>query len=624
MELIGRVIAGRYHVEELLGGGGMAVVYRAHCRYLQRDVTIKILRPQYSDDADFVERFRREAQAVARLSHPNIVNVFDVGQDGIIHYIVMEYIDGITLKRYIREKGPLAPVEAVDIARQICAALVHAHASGIVHRDIKSGNILIAKDGRVKVTDFGIARSTTDVTVTQTGTIVGSVHYISPEQARGEPASFQSDLYSVGVVLFEMLAGRLPYEGESPIAVAMKHMGDQPPSLSKLNPAVSPELEMVVRRAMAKDRARRYASAEEMLEDLKTVLIGQISEQTKKLMLDENPTMVLPREELKQVLGKQQAAREKKNKRKLWGGLAILVTLLILGGAGFFLLLPKTVEVPDLTNLTVEEAEQRLKPAHLQLEVLGREYSDTIAENRIISQREKPGTEVREGQTIGVIVSVGVEKVDVPDLSGQDKEDARLALEKAGLALGTIDYQYSDEYEKDTVISQNPAAGEQVPRQTAVNLVVSKGKKPVLLKMPNVTGLSLTAARAALEAMGLKVPEENITQEASTDFFPGTVISQEPQPGTETEKGSSVKLKVSAGPGPQPQQISISVNIPGAGEPHQVSIKVVDNKSPEGRQEFIGSGTGGSTLVVPIRYYGKAKALIFIDGQKSEEQELTP
>lgn len=622
MELIGRVIAGRYHIEELLGGGGMAVVYRAHCRYLQRDVTIKILRPQYSDDADFVERFRREAQAVARLSHPNIVNVYDVGQDGIIHYIVMEYIDGITLKKYIRDKGPLEPVEAVDIARQICAALIHAHGSGIVHRDIKSGNILIAKDGRVKVTDFGIARSTTDVTVTQTGTIVGSVHYISPEQARGEPASFQSDLYSVGVVLFEMLAARLPYEGESPIAVAMKHMGDQPPPLSKLNPAVSPELEMVVRRAMAKDRDRRYQSAAELLEDLKTVLIGQISEKTRQMMLDENPTVVIQRQELP-VVDNRKSQREGK-KRKIWPWLAAALALLVLGLAGYLLALPRTVEVPDLTNLTVAEAEQRLKPARLQLEVLGKEYSDTIAEDRIISQREKPGMEVREGQTIGVTLSRGVEKVTVPDLSGQTLEEATLALAQTGLAMGTTEEQYSDEFEKNTIIAQEPAAGTEVPRQTAIKFIISKGKKPVLLKMPNVTGLSLSAARAALEAMGLKVPDAAVIQEASTDFFPGTVIGQEPQPGLEVEKGSSVKLKVSAGPGPQPQQISISVSIPGAGEPHSVSIKVVDNKSPEGRQEFIGSGTGGSTLVVPIRYYGKARALILIDGQQVEEQELTP
>ncbi|MDN5363642.1 MAG: eukaryotic-like serine/threonine-protein kinase [Eubacteriales bacterium] len=621
--MIGRIIGNRYEILEQLGEGGMSLVYKARCTLLNRTVTIKILRPEFTGDQEFVNRFRREAQAVAKLSHPNIVSVYDVGEDNGIYYIVMEYVEGKTLKEVIREEGPLSPQRAVAIAEQICLALEHAHENGIVHRDIKPHNILISRDGRVKVTDFGIARAVSSATVTQAGTVLGSVHYFSPEQARGEVTGTYSDLYSLGVVMYEMVTGRVPFDGETPVAIALKHIQEQPVPPSALNPQVTPELEKVILRAMDKNLDRRYRSAREMLADLKTVLSGRIDERTRALPVPPpaEETRVLTPEE---YLRMQEENQPKKKKMRRGAKIAlILAGILFFVGLGIalnLLLAVPDVVVPDVRGMTLDQAERILEERGLRALVIDQQYSSEVPAGQVISQVPEPGRKVKKGRTVNLVLSKGVETVSVPDVRGKEVQYARFALEDRGFKV-EITYEFSDTVPQDRVIDQAPEPGSWVEKGSTVTLTVSKGKEPKFVTVPDLVGRTLEEAKKLLEDLGLSLNDE-IGRQSSDEYFKDRVISQEPAAGTQLQEGEAVKVTVSNGPGPEKKEARIWVKNPDSNF-HTISIFVIDSrgKTEVYRKTF---APGEEDQVTVVYYGGNARYEVWQDDKPTDQKGTLP
>lgn len=626
MNFIGKILGKRYEIVEQLGGGGMALVFRAHDNYLHREVTVKILRPQYTGDADFVERFRREAQAVASLSHPNTVSVYDVGEEDGIHYIVMEYIEGRNLKEIIREHGRLSQREAVDFARQICLGLDHAHKKGIIHRDVKPHNILVTKEGRVKVTDFGIARAVTASTVTQAGTIIGSVHYIAPEQVKGESGGFRSDIYSVGVVLYEMVTGRLPFEGDTPIAMALKHIQEEPPAPSLLNPEISPELEKVILRAMAKHPEQRYDSAWEMAEDLRTVLAGEISDETRIMSLTDSPTMILPPVDGR---GKTDGPQKPKGSKKRWVFAIIALVLLGLLGGGLLALSTvfnvKEVQLPNLVGQTEDSAKSQLSSLNLQM-VPDRQNSDEQPEGKIIRQDPGAYEMVKEGRTINVTVSLGPTLYDVPDVKGKTLDEAISAIRSSQMAEGETTKEYDETVPEGTVIEQNPDPEQnpKMPKGTKIDIIVSKGPELRQVSVPNVIGQSQQDAQTQLTAASLVMVKSG--EVSSDQYFSGTVVSQDPvsSPSQFVQEGSKVYVQVSSGPGPAATEWLLTITIPPDNITHPIKALVYDAKDPNGRVVYEDNVVGGTNVQTPVTTYGSnARYEVYIDGKLSKSKPVS-
>ncbi|MDP9295115.1 MAG: Stk1 family PASTA domain-containing Ser/Thr kinase [Actinomycetota bacterium] len=542
-----RVLGGRYRVETLLGQGGMAEVYRGTDTVLGRAVAIKMLAPQYAKDQSFVDRFRREAQAAARLNQPNVVGVYDTGSDDGIHYIVMEYVEGRTLADFLSRGGRLLPERAIELTEAVCLALTDAHRAGIVHRDIKPGNIMVTRSGEVKVMDFGIARAASAETVTATATVLGTASYLSPEQAQGQPVDARSDIYSLGVVLYEMLTGRVPFTGDSAVAVAYKHVQEQPVPPSQLNPDVSPALESVVMRALAKNPDNRYQSADEFRQDLERLRRGVPVSATPLLpMVDtqvvhrdpaatrvQSPTSVLPPEERRQ--------------RWPW----VLVGLLVLLGvliALFFLgkdLLNKNaneVATPKLVGRTLTDAEAKLKESNLKLGTVTKTPNTSVRPDTVLSQSPAAGTKLTEGSTVSLVVAKPPADVKVPDLvtPGLTQADAETQLQAANLKLGNVTTEASDTVPKNQIISQNPPAGQQVPPGTAVDIVVSKGQS--LVTVPNLTCQPLGQAEAHLKALGLTLAQSGNTSFVDSCPHAGRVASQDPASGAQVAPGTAVTV----------------------------------------------------------------------------------
>ncbi len=559
MLLIGRVLNNRYEIEERLGGGGMAVVYRARDAFLGRPVSIKVLREQFASDADFLERFRREAQAVASLSHPNIVSLYDVGQDGDVHYLVMEYVEGRTLKDRIAHDGPLPARTAVEVARQVLDALEHAHQQQVVHRDIKSHNILLAKSGRVKVADFGIARATNGATLVHTGSIVGSAHYFSPEQARGRAVDERSDLYSAGVVLYEMLTGNVPFQGDSPISVALKHVQEEPPSPRDVNPAVPPDLEKVIKKALAKDPARRYQTVGEFRADLDAWLAGRPVEdgggwedETLVAGPDRAWNVDLPDSRVstdgvaeRRRAGRHNAGRPPAGGRLKLVALAVLAAL-ALAGYGVYLFMSwfqvPVVKVPDVRGIDQVEAGKRLEAAGLRAAVLAQPHSDQPA-GIVIGQKPAPGEEVKRGREVGLTVSRGPEFVTVPDVTGQPRQTAQNLLNIDGFKI-VENSGYHETVPRDYVINQNPSGNSSVKRGSTVFLTISKGPPPPPFGMPDLIGSTLEDALNTLQQLRL-TPRQQARE--LSGFPEGRVARQSPVPGATVREGDAVDLVVSSG-----------------------------------------------------------------------------
>lgn len=561
-----RVLDQRYELLELIGGGGMADVYKAKDLLLDRPVAVKILHDQFKSDTEFTEKFHREAQAAAKLSHPNIVNIYDVGISGDLHYIVMEYVPGKTLKDKIKQEGHLSVDESLRIAKDIASALSHAHANNLVHCDIKPHNILMMPDGSAKVADFGIARAVTESTMTYSGNVVGSVHYFSPEQARGTKVTPKSDVYSLGIVLYEMLTGQLPFTGETPVSVAVKQVQEEPVPVRKLDPSIPPVVEALVSRAMSKDPNMRPTSAEFVREitQAQQMLGTGPSFRAQPGQMDPEATQVLPRVQtpmpgkpVPREAYERQFANDEKEADK--GGddslfhskkfIVGLVAVLVIGFfAGAFMSFGKfwsttEVSVPDVTGKQMAIAEQMLEKEKLRYTVKEEFDTDTPA-GTVISQDPAAGTKVKEDRLVTITVSKGAENMDMPDLTGLSKDDAVAKIEKMGLKVGLVSEKNSDE-SAGTVIETDPKSGSKVTKGDTVDLTISKGPKETKVGVPDVTGDSESKAESELKAAGFSIG--SVTKQASKQAA-GTVISQTPSGGSSVTSGSSVSLVISSGP----------------------------------------------------------------------------
>ena len=499
------ILGNRYQIIRKIGDGGMAFVYEAKDKLLNRTVAVKVLRPEFVDDEEFLKKFKREAEAVASLSHPNIVNVYDVGEDGKVNYIVMEYVDGQNLKDIIKNEGTLDEYTALDITKQIAMALSAAHKKGIVHRDIKPHNILISNEGRiVKVADFGIAKAVTNSTITNVGNIIGSVHYLSPEQAKGNSVNATADLYSLGIVLYEMIIGRVPFVGDSPISIALQHINDDLEFTSDEKVNIPQSVRTIIKKLTEKSSENRYQSAEELIEDIdyveKNIDLDFIKEYDnfatkqvdfKKVELNDNDMEELVEEENNYTNLKSQNKPRRNKKKKVVKEdspktkkklkIILVVLLLILAmqifGIGRFALgflggtnsIEQTIEVPNLTNENLETVNKKLESLGLNV-VIKKGYSDTVEEDCVISQSPNPGTQVSSGDTVTVILSSGPKQDKAPNVVGETLNEAESILIQNNFALGNIKYEYSDRYKQGVVISQSTSG-------TKVNVVVSKGQK---------------------------------------------------------------------------------------------------------------------------------------------------
>jgi len=626
--MINRTLDNRYTILEHIGGGGMADVYRAHDKLLDRSVAVKVLRSQFTNDDEFVTRFRREAQAAARLSHPNIVNIYDVGRDEDIYYIVMEYISGETLKDRIQREGSL-PVElAVRIALEIAEALEHAHQNNLIHCDIKPHNILVTRSGRIKVTDFGIARAVTSATMTHTGTIIGSVHYFSPEQAKGGAIGAKSDIYSLGVVLYEMLTGTVPFIGETPVSIALKHLQEEPKPLREFNVAIPPLVEAVVLKAMAKESEARFVNTTEMIADLKLAQNYLHDDQTRRLSREDFPTQVLPRvtspaqeketmNELEQ--GKQSVNQSRKSKNWLWG----LLLLLLLGFAiGAFLAYGKfwstnEIVVPNVVGKQVEIAQNILTSQNLRVSI-SETFNDKIPAGQIISQYPEAGATVKEQRTITLFVSKGGEITVVPDLRGLNRRDAELQIKNAGLVLGKVDEQFSADAPVDTVIGQNPRPPAQVNKSTPIDLIISKGAGPRKIVLPDFRGSPLSTVNTQLESLKLKLG--TVTEAASDKYPPGTITGQNPGPASEVVEGTTIDLTVAKGAAGAVKRAVVQIAVP-EGSPRQ-AVQIVVTDANGRRVVYENVHKPGDKIEKTVEGVGQVRVQIYINGILLQEQTI--
>ncbi|HEY7667126.1 MAG TPA: Stk1 family PASTA domain-containing Ser/Thr kinase [Actinomycetota bacterium] len=549
-----RVLGGRYRLEARIGSGGMAEVYRGFDTTLNRTVAIKVLLPQFARDAGFVERFRREAQAAARMNQPNIVGVYDSGSDDETQFIVMEFIEGRTLADFMSQGGSLSPMQAVEVAEKICDALAYAHARGVIHRDIKPANIMVTRDGEVKVMDFGIARIVAGPeTAPQTSAVLGTAAYISPEQAQGQGVDGRTDIYSLGAVLYEMLAKRPPFVGDSPVSVAYKQVNETPEPPSAHNPDVPPRLDAVVMRALAKNPANRYQGASEFEDDLKRVRAGQEVEATPLLPVGGEATQVISRQQTAVLPPTGDAPG---GGRKVWLGVLIgILIVAILGGGGYLLATTllsdedgtTPVVVPNVVGLLLDKATERLQDAGLIVGDVTKRASATARVDEVLSQSPVNGETLNEGDPVDLVIAKEVPTVLVPDVTELTLADAQAALRAVKLELGTTTQAPSDTIPVGQIISQSPEAQTEVPEGTEVNVVVSSGTDKVVL--PDVTCLSFGAAKAQLQALGLNVLDGGTVTPNPACPNPNRVASTSPGAGTELDPGASVTLFRNETPG---------------------------------------------------------------------------
>jgi beta-lactam-binding protein with PASTA domain/predicted Ser/Thr protein kinase len=562
--LIGRVFDDRYEVVRKLGSGGFADVYLANDRLLGRQVALKVLSSRYAHDEQFVERFRREASSAAGLNHPNIVQIYDRGEAEGTYYIAMEYLEGRSLKEVIVKYAPLSSELLVSVAVQILEALRFAHRRDVIHRDIKPQNIIIDNDGRVKVTDFGIARAGSASTMTEAGSILGTAHYFSPEQAQGQPVEAASDLYSLGVVMYEMATGGLPFDGENPVSIAMKHVHDPPAAPRSINPLIPENLEAVILRSLGKRPVDRYLTAQAMLDDLKRVQEGQpvvaptgFAEEVTRVMAPVAAAGAAGMAQPTQVRRRPpdlpapiiEPDEEPGRPRSAWPWVLVIILILALAGAAYVILSnwdTGQVElgtVPGVVGLSEAEAMVKVKAAGFNYEKEGVQPSADVAQGDVARQDPQENSKLEKGKVIGVWISSGTGQVDVPNVVGLSEAQAAAKIGAAGLEVASKP-EVNPDQPVGTVLRQNPEANKKVDAGTIVTITVAAATNTV--KVPLLTGMNQTAAVASLNSMTLVA-----TVEAIDSQLPGgTVVDQDPKAGVEVQPNSTVKVFVSNAPAP--------------------------------------------------------------------------
>lgn len=600
--MIGKVLGDRYEIIEQIGGGGMAIVYKAKCHLLNRFVAIKILRSEFLDDEEFIRKFKRESQAAASLSHPNIMNIYDVGveelDDKKIHYIVMEYIKGKTLKEVIKEKASLSFDETINYSIQIGEALRHAHLNHIVHRDIKPQNIMINEDNRVKVTDFGIARAATSSTLTTTSNVLGSVHYFSPEQARGGYTDEKSDIYSLGIVMYEMITGKLPYDGETPISVALKHVQDDIVPPREVDATIPMGLEAIILKCVEKRQSDRYDNVASVLNDLKNIKNHEESSFIVDVDAGDQATRMIPIIKEESVEGMKNTSKTKgknnKKNKKGDGGikmillailLAFLVVSIVFSGwlklQDFFDV--AEVIVPDLRGRLESEAREETEDLGLIFNVRGTATSTEFEPGRVISQSVKANSKVNEGFTIDVVLSEGEDSKRVPGLVNKTYEEAEQLLKDAGLQVGERKYESSDVTPNNVVMRQEPDAFTYLAPGSRVHLIISQGEEIKNVAMPSLIGMDSISARNEILKFDLVVGDVKDEHDETAPL--GKVFWQSYEPGTEVETKTAVDFYVSLGPEeveePEPPVVepdsekSITVRLTPFSDRPQTQIKIV-------------------------------------------------
>jgi eukaryotic-like serine/threonine-protein kinase len=579
------VLGERYQIGGVLGRGGMAEVHRGRDLRLNREVAVKVLRSDLARDPSFQVRFRREAQAAASLNHPAIVAVYDTGEDrtatGATPYIVMEYVEGDTLRDLLRREGRLRPEKAMELAADICGALDFSHRNGIVHRDVKPGNVMITPDGAVKVMDFGIARAISDsaATMTSTAAVIGTAQYLSPEQARGEGVDARSDVYSVGCLLYELVTGAPPFTGDSPVSVAYQHVREDPRLPSSINPAIPPELDAILMKAMAKNPANRYQSAADMRSDLLRAVAGQRVEAT-PVMGDAEKTAIIgapvggygPYDDDRWDDEDEAAARRRR--RRVIAIVAVVGLLLLAGAIALALALSgddgdpaptvQQVQVPQVVGVQQATAEERLTEANLEVgEVTPRTTDDESEVGVVLESTPAPGAEVEEGTEVDLVVGAAPDTIAVPPVVGLSVEDAQDALERAGFT-GSINTEQADSAEPEgTVTAADPESGTSVPPDTAITLTVSDGT----VEIPNVRGQTRAEAIQTLRDAGLT----NITETTveRSDIEPGIALGTEPAAGSQAAADDAITLQITvpvAEPTPTPTPTETDTTPEGGGD----------------------------------------------------------
>ena len=650
-QYIGKMLDNRYEILERIGTGGMAIVYKAKCHRLNRLVAIKILKSDLAQNEEFRRRFNAESQAVAQLSHPNIVSVYDVSRGGDMEYIVMELIDGITLKQYMEKRGQLNWRESLHFITQIMRGLSHAHSRGIIHRDIKPQNIMVLRDGSVKVADFGIA-CLADSAQTLTQEALGSVHYISPEQARGDRPDARSDIYSSGVVLYEMLTGRLPFEGESAVSVAIQHLSSIPMAPREINPDIPEQLELICMKAMAPDLEHRYQSADAMIADLEAFRKNpevemkfdlsdlrpeENDEPTRTIRTMPSHTVTIPVHQPERNYPRRERDEDEEPRRTGSGKRGVLVGAVTVAAVAVVIVLFKTIlgsfapavvdqyQVPDLYNMTIEEAENdpRIEGV-FEIQKAGSEFSADVPEGHILRQDPKKG-ETRKGSqlVIQVWVSAGEETGEVPDLENKSEQDARILLEKLNkeynleLTVEALEElkQFSEEITEGYVIKTEPAQGEILKKGDTVKLILSKGPdiKPVTV-LPFV-GMSIDSVLSQLESYKLTCDAADV-EVVDSDKPGGTIVWQSPASGETVPEWTTIKFRVSAGLASS--ALPITVDIPQNGKDIvKVEIYVGDEPNPQYSETVYEADGAVSTTLYGT---GRKMVKVYFDGVLDQKQ----
>jgi len=592
MNLEGKLLGNRYEIIEKIGNGGMATVYKATDKVLKRYVAVKILRDEFTTDEEFIKRFEVEAQSAARLTHPNIVSIYDVGVEGNLYYIVMELIQGQTLKEIIvDERGPLPWKWSINVAIQIASALEMAHRNNIIHRDIKPHNIIITEDGIAKVTDFGIAKAVSNSTITAFGTTIGSVHYFSPEHARGGFTDAKSDIYSLGVVMYEMLTGRVPFDADTPVSVALKHMQEEPEEPIEVNPNVPIAVNKIIIKAMQKDTTLRYQTATEMLRDLRAALKDPDGDFVEQLEYDATARTQKINTDMYGNIEEEVEKRKKSNKEEkgfkafikrhkklsIFIGLVLLFAL-SLGGTLLALNLtnPPEVPMPNVVGLSKEEAQKDIEEAKLVFEIEKEEYDKEVPEGYIISQEPKymeKYNKVKQGSTVKVVVSKGQEKTKVPNVKGKEKQEAITLIEEAKLKAEVVE-ETSKTVKEGYVISQEVEPDTEIIAGETVKIHVSLGTGIKQVDMISVIGKTEADAKKAVEGLKLKV---SIAYDEDSSKDNGTVLKQSIDAGKTIDEGTTVTITVNKLP--EMKQGTVKVNLKSL-------LKYTPTKNEEGKEEI--------------------------------------